>query len=251
MGLRRELSEALYFANREKVFAPRSAWDRSQWSSIPSIAWVAERESDPEAFRGDVRAFMREFGVAVLASLAGAHELWFVSLVRAEAADGFTRFDLICPHGAPLELIRASHEGDPAARERFLAGLSGADLRHHYGVVPSRWVPVVVAWAPAHRRLVLTNRNQLHAPDQFLDPALCDTTSGLLNLVGSFAMHMRDVAFDDLQRHMNAGLDEWFRWLYCATDTGLHFSSDLLLVSRADPERYVYDYDGEPAKEVA
>ncbi|MGN6187882.1 MAG: hypothetical protein ACTHOE_03195 [Conexibacter sp.] len=249
--LRRKLSEELYFANRERVFAPRSDWDRSQWRAIPSIAWVVERQSSPEAFRADIRTFISGFGAAVLAALGVADELGFVNLVRAEAAGGSTRLDVICPHAAPLELMRASRQGDPVARERFVAGLSGADVLHRYGVVPDRWVPVVVGWEPARRRLVLTNANQLDAPDQFIDPALCHTTSGLLNLVGTLALHTRGVAFDDLQRHMNCGLDEWFRWLYCATDTGLYFDPDLLLVSRADPEHYVYDYDGAPAHGAA
>lgn len=242
---RRELSEALYRANREKVFAPRVDWTRKDWQPLSALSWEFPEVNDAEAFRRRIKDFITGVGWAVVVSLEQLRDLQFVLLFLVGLQDGVTRFTVLSPYEAPLACIEQIGEHDPAALQRWNTDVAAFDFQHRYGVVVDRYVPIVVGWEAARRTLILTNRNQMNSPEQFLNPSWCTTTSGLLNLVGTLSMHSRDAVFDDLQASMNSGLDEWFRWLYYALDTGVQLDRDRLLVRGSDPERYVYDYNGQ------
>jgi hypothetical protein len=91
------------------------------------------------------------------------------------------------------------------------------------------------------------NTNHFSDPDQFFSPWLCHTTSGFLNFIGASSIRQandRTALWSDPEKVMNQDLDEWFRWLYCAMETGVWFESQRVLVRRSNPEEFVYNYDG-------
>ncbi len=119
------------------------------------------------------------------------------------------------------------------------------EIEWRFAVPPGVNVPVVIVSHDAARRYGVMNLNQVNSPKQFLNPTLCTTTSGLLNYIGALdVLDTEMLVIANLNALQDTGIDEWFRWFYCLTETGVVLDTSKLLVRGADGEKWIYDYDG-------
>lgn len=244
-GERKQLRVELARLNRQKVVTPRHGWDRADWAQLPAVSF-RRRTCEPEDLNQLIKIFLRvAVGGAGEVAAARGGELQFVGLVRLTDVDGGARISLKCPYEQPIRLMMgmqdASTTNDPQVRASILR-----DLLFKCNIVGDIEVPVVFVFSPASDSVLLMNQNHFSDPDQFLDPALCRTTSGFLNFIGASNIKgSMTTIVQNLEPLMNKGLDEWFRWLYCTIETGVSFDPERVLVRRSNPEEWVYDYDGQ------
>jgi hypothetical protein len=246
---RKRLAAELKRLNRQKVLAPRPGWNPDEWIPIPVLEYTLR----PEAAQGEqlkqaVKAFFWMI-VAGLGEPGQPAKRQFVTLLRLVRNEkrGVT-FHLVCPFQEPLQYAAAARPGDAAAAE-WMQRVAGFEVQHKYAVLEDCLVPVVVDYDRPARTAALENRNHLSNPVQFISPWLCRTTSGFLNSIGAQALEglqgPKPMVVSNLEALMNQGLDEWFRWFYCLTETGGRFEAKRLLVRKANPEEWAYDYDGD------
>jgi hypothetical protein len=225
---------------RSKVLQPRAGLQASEWKAIPELVWT-DRQSMTDAATGP-KVFMRWFMAAVSETIGARGAIEFVALVEVDAGDEQSTYTLICPFEEPLELMRAASSRGSG---EYLPKAGELTIGFHFGLLQEKLVPVVVACDPVAEQYSFRNLNQLKDPHQFANPFLCETTSGFLNFLGAYSIESSElVVMQDLDALYDRGLDEWFRWLYCASETGVSFDSARLLVKRDDPERWIYNYDG-------
>jgi hypothetical protein len=122
-------------------------------------------------------------------------------------------------------------------------------LTHRCVVLQRGWAPVVAVYRPAEQSVLLTNENQVMAPDQFLEPGKCRTTPGFLNFLGTLMVKSEQAGDDSLVLQFNnvsnllgKGIDPWIRWLYHAMETTSVFDSDRIYVNADDPNAYDFRY---------
>jgi hypothetical protein len=239
---REEITAELGRLNHEKVLAPRAGWDPDAWAPIPEVEYVRPTV-EGDALRDAVKAFFW-FVVLGLDDFFGPTQREFVSLFALRRSDDDVRLALICPYREPLDFVLQQHGSglDPDFADR----ITGWEVEHRYTLVEELLIPIVFVYDGAARHVLLMNKHHFHNPEQFLSPRLCRTTSGFLNFIGAQVIRESPtVLVSDIESIMNEGLDEWFRWLYCMFETGRRFESKRLLVMKANPEEYAYDYDGE------
>lgn len=223
---------------RRKVLQPRPGMRREDWMPIPALDWVSGQPGVD--LNEQAKLFMRWLMAAVDATLgAVGAPVQFVVLLGVESRPGELKLSVICPFEAPLALMRA---GDA---KRDLPRITELDIDLRFGVLADTRVPVVVDCDRRADRYAFNNFNQLQEPRQFMNPRWCGTTSGFLNFIGAREIDgAKMIVMSNLAAIRDDGLDEWFRWLYCTTETGFTFDSGKLLVRVDDPETWVYDYDG-------
>ena len=223
---------------RRKVLQPRPGLNRDEWTPIPSLQWGSR---DPAIELDDVaRMFMRGLMAAVDETVGATRAVQFVVLMKVDSRPGELELVVISPFRAPLDLLR---RGDA---RRHLPRVADLDIELRFGLRSDVRVPVVVDCDRRNGRYAFNNANQLQAPRQFINPYWTTTTSGFLNFIGAFEIDGAEMmVVSHLEALHDQGLDEWFRWLYCTTETGVVFDSRRLLVRRDDPETWIYDYDGE------
>jgi hypothetical protein len=123
-------------------------------------------------------------------------------------------------------------------------------IEHQFIIPNDIYLPVVFAYEPQNRHLLVINRNHLKMPALFLRPELARDTSGLLNFIGTLNllnnMDQNSVHINNLpnlcETAINENLDEWLRWFYCLVDTGALLNQARILVKIEHPETYYYDY---------
>ena len=240
---------------RRKALAPRPDWEPSDWMPIPTVTYHRPAQSvrDGDELRQLIKGL---FGMVV----AGLPELpgpatavkEFVTMLRLTQDEHEIALTFISPYPEALHLMASGSSidlGGPEG-ERIMERISGVEIQHSYAIIEGIFLPVVVSYDPGAKRVHFVNKNHVANPDQFMSPWLCRTTSGFLNFIGAqqIAIELRkskNIVVSDLEAVMNQGLDEWFRWLYYAMETGMMLETDRLLVNKADPEQYAYQYSGE------
>ncbi|MBS1869444.1 MAG: hypothetical protein JSS99_07245 [Actinobacteria bacterium] len=221
---------------RRKVLQPRPDMRPEDWMAVPTLNWVW-RQPVVE-LEQQVRLFMHSLMFAVDATSDGG-AVQFVILLGVEPKPDETELSVVCPLGAPLAQLRT------ALATQDLAPAGEVDIEMRFGARSDVHVPVVVDCDRATGRYAFNNHNQLADPKQFMNPYACRSTSGFLNFIGAREiMGPGMVVMTDLDTLHDKGLDEWFRWLCCTTETGVSFDAERLLVRRDDPEIWIYDYDG-------
>jgi hypothetical protein len=226
-------------AYRAKVLQPRAGFQRDEWTPIPALRWVDQQAGADLNER--TKLFLRWFMAATDATLAGPVQ--FVVLLRVDVADDAIDFSLVCPFAEPLAVMR---QGAAATRPPdYLRRITELEIRYRFGLLAEMMVPVVVDCDRTTGRYAFANANHLDDPRQFINPQFCRTSSGMLNFLGAAAIDGAEMrVMSALGALEDQGLDEWFRWLYCLTETGVNFDPDRMLVHGAEPERWIYDYDG-------
>ena len=245
-----ELSVALERAHREKVFAPRTNFVRDEWRPVPAVTMSNPAAGwDNERLGNEVKLRLRLFAAGVDTTIAPrSGDVSFVTLTQLDFDGEQFALRIHCPYAAPLEALSRMWRSDVAREEKEALAARAADLAvtHKMILNPGDLLPLVVMSEPAADKAILSNEFQFSHPQQFLDIGRARTTSGLLNFIGTLLIHSdRGHVLPDLTPAMNQGLDEWFRWLYCRMDTGAAFDPARLLVHKQEPERFVYDYDGD------
>ena len=241
---RKQISAELSRLNRQKVLAPRRGWDRAEWMPVPVVSYNRPGPQ-PEDLNQLVKLFLRlAVGGADEVASARGGELQFVGLFHLAVGEDRTVLSLTCPYEEPRRLMKQVW-GTTAAKDPQVFARISRDLDFKCKFVGDIYVPIVFVFSPTSDSVLLINHNHFSNPNQFIVPELCQTTSGFLNFIGASNIKGSSTTIvRNLEPLMNKGLDEWFRWLYCTTETGILFDPALLLVRRSDPEEWVYDYNG-------
>lgn len=220
---------------RLKVLRSRDGVQREDWLPIPTFTWVSRR---PDADLGHHLKMLMRLLMASVYATCGPDRVEFVILLSVDSQPGEMEISILCPLDAPIALMKRS------IANRDLPTVE-MEIELRFKVLADIQVPVVVQCDRRAGRYVFSNGNQIDAPRQFVNPLWCRTTSGFLNFIGARAIDGAGMmAISNLAALHDRGLDEWLRWLYCTTETGVIFDADKLLVRRDDSESWIYDYDG-------
>ena len=208
--------------------------------TAPARGFDDEAKASTTLFRG----FCQTMG-AVLQDFYRGHATSFVTLVRLSAEGGKLVLAMHCPRQNVVAGIQAIW-ADPVRRAGLAEEVEALTFDYKVMVPPSVYVPVVFAFTPATRTLLAMNQNHLENPEYFLDPDQADSTSGLLNLIGTLllldgtlgANDALQKLFDSAERHMDNRHDEWLRWLFSVGRTSRLLQSRDILVDPERPEDY-------------
>jgi hypothetical protein len=242
---RKQIVDELRLLNRRKLGALREGWDEDEWKPVPVVRYVQPADAPaPIELHTLLKLFLRLVVSGVEGRAAAANgEFQFVGLFTFHRDEDGLSLSLVCPYDEPRRFLMEALQGDVADRAAQLARVTTRELRLTCSFPENTTVPVVFSFSPETEHVLVTNQNHFSNPDQFLSPWLCRTTSGLLNFVGATNIRDSNIALvKDIEDVMNQGLDEWFRWLFCAMETGETFDVERLLVRKMDREEYVYAY---------
>jgi hypothetical protein len=246
-----QMRQELDRLNRKKVSYFAADPRHATWIPLPQVNFVIPRSLPDEAVR-EFSSMMVLLIARALEELYGAEaeQIEFVAICSIETASDRTGFRFYVPR--PEVVGYVSERLPPrvtAADTKAAVDAITSDVRRSCVLVPGQLLPVVYSFDPQNRTLQITNENQLNAPDQFLEPRRCRTTSGLLNCIGAMSARSLGsqsglmIELNNFEALMNQGLEPWFSWFYSLFDTGAALDPERLLVNPDNPEEYVNRYD--------
>jgi hypothetical protein len=174
-------------------------------------------------------------------------DLQFVALLKVSIAKPELGFQFHCPFAPLVARVRERLEAWQGALGA-LDNLRDFTIEYQMGLSPGVRLPLVFHYQPQKRHLLVANKNHLGAPEQFLDPEMCRTTSGLLNFLGALLLleqldnllpHVKRL-LTQIDPFLDHGLDEWLRWLFCLAHTQVFFDPARIFLLPDQPEKYFY-----------
>jgi hypothetical protein len=235
------------------VLAASVPASKSGWISLPSFVFgIPSGDGDrvEEMVRYFTSSMLKLHGIATATVFAEAKsEVQFVALCRVDHEDGVISFRSFAPDPDIVTFVTAQVPPAVAAQHTHALLENFAMPVRQSCVLPlGGWAPVVVAYSPNTRSVLLTNLNQIRTPEQFQNPWTCMTTSGFLNFLGTFLLKYQTddtqtvVEVSDIEALLGEGLDPWIRWLHHFMETGTAFESNRVFVRQDEPEQYDYKY---------
>ena len=179
-------------------------------------------------------------------------EVQFVVLLRLTVDQGELCHTTFAPYPELIARMRSWFSSENRAQVVESAFQeSKIEIEHRYALPVDTLTPLAVVYKPMMKHALLTNKNHLSNPAQFLMPQLCRSTSGFLNFLGTFTLaasmqgpgpHL--IKIDNIDKAMDQDIDPWFRWLYHFIDSGRAFDPNRIYVNSKHPEEYQYAYGG-------
>lgn len=250
--LRDILKVELERMNRQKVSEAQYQRLESGWISLPNYRFSSPVPDTQEAVAAFIKAMLRVVALGTAEIFPSpVQELQFVMLCRWNREGEDLNFVAYLPFqelvGFALDHLPPRMESSTLARA---FRNKPVDVHHNYAFPIDTLCPIVAVCRPILKHVQFANRNQFAAPDQFLDPNTCRTTSGFLNFLGTHAIkragsdpnELYPLVYRNVEHLLDAGLEQWFRWLYHVMDCGI-WETERIFVSSANPEEYAYRYN--------
>jgi hypothetical protein len=232
---------------REKLLLRRKAGLPPGLQRLPGFRFATsiKQQGVYDASKLFVKAMIHVIASAIARSTpVNLKEFQFVSLAQWSIAEDKFEFAFDCPYAPVVELARAQLGTAGSPRD------AGVTIRYEIMIRSGLRMPVVFSYTPGDNTLLVTHKNQLSDPSQFLRPELCKTTSGFLNFIGTLFL-LEEIAPEAnnippilalANSELNRGIDEMLRWIYCLVDRYELYSTDRILVDVQNPERFFFNY---------
>jgi len=233
---------------REKLLLRRKADLPAGLQRLPGFRFAtsAKKEAVDDVSKLFVRGMIHVVASGIVRSTpANLKEFQFVSLAQVSRAENEFEFAFDCPYASIVELARAQ-----LGKASSPAEVADVRIRYEIAIVPGLRMLVVFSYTPGSKTLLVTHKNHLSNPTQFLKPDLCKTTSGFLNFIGTlFLLEEISSEVDNFSpilafanSELNRGLDELLRWIYCLVDRNELYNGDRILIDPQNPERFFFSY---------
>jgi hypothetical protein len=236
--------------HRERIFSRKAEDPESRWITLPNFEITIPAPPSEALLRGFLRTMLSVSVRGVTEVFQGAlTEIQFVMMCKLTKQEGSLTFSAYTPFQG-LVLFAQNHlpprmKGEELSRVMEAMNL---DIQHRYAVPIDCLVPVVVVYRAEKRHILLTNKNHITNPRQFLNPRICHTTSGFLSFLGTFMLEFESSKaqtfyVEGIESLLSENLDQWFRWFYNMRDKA-EWDIQRIFVNAQNPEEYIYDYSG-------
>ena len=218
-------------------------------AELPGFTFTVPVDDPQEALAKVFVKGMMHVVASLLKSLSQSRgdRITFVALARFDSKPDSLAFSF----WAPLTEVRQISRNGKIDGPQVSQAVADLSVEYRFAMPSGLMMPLVFDYNHGNKHLLVTNRNQIENPKQFLDPDTWKTTSGFLNFLGALLiLGHQETDVEYAQKVLSYGnsliddeLDEWLRWLYRFMDENVLFTPAYILVDPKSPETYYYQYE--------